>query len=335
MANKRNEPSHDAVFQEWYLKAWLARLLSPGDFHTRASGVRVEKLCCEKTVNEYLEMQDSVERRTLKIRDAQQYSSDMVYRPNEFRKRTLKLINNPVKVQHEKCGGSGVLDCPLEMRCLHCDGWGKRKENCETCFGAGRIHKDHFNWGARDPWDNEGGGQEYARCGPCGGSGQRTVDCRDCDRGKVVCDRCNGRGIVSCADCDGQGRLVNGYIVTRRFLPSKETSYQLSGLKKNEFKNGLRKKHFDSVAGDLKHSQFKKPTHNNKVLHRETTLSYLVLSYHFSYKGTFFGVNLISCGNAKKFVPFKWPISELRLAVAVAFLGTIIASTISAVWFLA
>ena len=328
MVIRGRDPSHAVILNEWHKKAWVFKLLLPSDFMMNAIGTGRERLWCEKTTNEYLTMRDSVQRKQLKIREAQQYSPDTNYRPNEFKKRTLKLINNSAIVRHGPCSGSGVLSCPTRMQCPRCNGRGGRDENCETCYGDGRIHKDHFNLGQRDPWDN-GGGQEYARCGSCGGSGKRTVTCWDCDIGIVVCDRCNGRGFVNCAGCDGSGEVVTGDIVTRRFSPRTEISYNLSGLRRNEFKNGLAKRHFDSFAGDLKHSTFRNPTANNTVLHRETVHSYRILSYHFSYNGTVFCLSLVSSGIAQKYVHCKLPVSKVKLAAATATLGVIVASAIS------
>ena len=134
---------------------------------------------------------------------------------------------------------------------------------------------------------------------------------------------------MNCAGCDGSGEVVTGDIVTRRFSPRTEISYNLSGLRRNEFKNGLAKRDFDSFAGDLKHSTFRNPTANNTVLHRETVHSYRILSYHFSYNGTVFCLSLVSSGIAQKYVHCKLPASKVKLAAATATLGVIVASAIS------
>ena len=328
MANKGTDSSYAVILDEWYKKEWKLKLLLPGDFRISAIGVDRERFWCEKTTNESLTMRDTVQKRTLKIREAQQYTTDLNYRPSEFKKITFKLINNPVIIRHKHCRGLGTLSCPPLVRCRRCGGRGKRDENCESCHGDGRIHKDSFNFGARDPWDNSGG-QEYVRCGTCGGSGKRTVNCGDCDRGDIVCGKCNGQGFVYCAGCDGSGEVVNGDIVTRIFSPSKEISYNLNGLKRNEFKNGLGKKHFASLAGDLKHSTFRKPVASNTVLYRETVHSYRILSYNFSYKGTLFWLNLVSSGNGPKYVVCKLPFSKVKLGVISATLGMVVASAIA------
>ena len=330
MANRGRDPSHAEILDDWYRRAWAFKLLLPADFRSETVGARKERLWCEKTTNEYLTMRDSVQRKTLTVAEARQYSPDINYRPLDFKKKTLKLINNYALVRHSPCRGEGSLSCPTRMRCGRCGGRGRRDENCGTCFGNGRIHKDHFNFGSRDPWDNSGD-REYARCGTCGGSGKRTVTCRDCNRGEVICNRCNGRGFVRCEGCGGAGEVVNGDIVTRTFSPRQEISYTLSGLGRNEFKNGLLRKHFDSLAGDLKHSTFRNPTAVNIVLDRETIHFYRILSYHFAYKGNLFWLNLVSSGTGRKYVAGKLPFSKVKLSVISVTIGIIVASAIASV----
>ncbi len=139
-----SEPTHEEALDDWYKKTWLYRIFLPGDFFTQATEAGKEKLTSEKQFNQRLEMQDSVQRHTLKIREAKQYSADFNYRPVDFKKTTLKLIGNSAIVMHRACGGSGVLDCPAEMDCRTCNGRGRRDENCDACHGDGQVRKNDF-----------------------------------------------------------------------------------------------------------------------------------------------------------------------------------------------
>ena len=72
----------------------------------------------------------------------------------------------------EKCQGTGSITCPL------CNGVGS------TRFGRGRMGRT-FN------------------CPRCNGPGK--IDCPDCEKGKVVCADCKGKGRISgvCPECNG------------------------------------------------------------------------------------------------------------------------------------
>ena len=309
-------PTHEEALSEWYKKAWLYRLFLPGDLRNEASVTGKEELVCERRTNEQLEMQEEVRRQTLKIRESKQYSTDLAHRPREFKKRTIKLMGNSKKVAHRACGGSGVLDCPTEMDCRTCNGRGRREEDCNGCAGTGK----------RNPYGDDKEANES--CYSCYGSGSHTVNCRDCDfRGRVVCDLCWGRGIVRCENCDGMGEVVDAKIFTRKFSPLTEKNYRLSGLKVNQFKNGLGRKHFNKLAGDVHYSNFIDPSRSNTVLERETLESYNVVSYYFAYKDSGFCLNVLSSAAGRKYVPFRFPLSYFKLAIAGGTIGALLVAS--------
>ena len=116
----------------------------------------------------------------------------------------------------------------------------------------------------------------------------------------MTCERCSGSGLVTCSRCAGAGVLGRGNLVTRKFSYSQEWEYQLSGLAKNEFKNGLKGKHFRPVEGDLVSNEFQSPRKPETVLERKGVHTYNVLSREYSYKEKQFHRNQItSSGNMK------------------------------------
>ena len=334
MTKQNTVSTHEELFNGWRRQAWLQRILLPGDFlsHVSATG-GAEILQCNKTTTEYLAMGDKVEVKTVKVRESRTYSTDVKYRPQEFRNQIVKIINNASEVQCPGCVGRGWLPCPTTMSCRRCGGSGRRFEECGMCGGSGEVHKDQ--WWQKDQWDNSGG--TYVRCGSCGGNRGRTVNCGDCDHGTVVCDRCYGRGTVVCRRCDGDGKLVRANIITRKFSCSTEVVYQLSGLGENEFKNGLARKHFESMPGSLTYQEFRTPSKSNTVLERRSIHSYDVLSHQCSYQEFQFYLNKITSISGSKYVASKMPLSKIKIAVGgiILGLGIVAASVISAFIFLA
>ena len=67
----------DELLEGWCQKAWLQRLLLPGDFLEKVSQVGAETLACHKTTNDYLVMSDKVEEKTLKLGQTGGYSTDL------------------------------------------------------------------------------------------------------------------------------------------------------------------------------------------------------------------------------------------------------------------
>ena len=307
-----NGPTHKEALSEWSKKFWLHRLFLPGDLRNEASATGKEELVCEGRTNEHLEMQEEVRRQTLKIRESKQYSTNLPDRPREFKKQTIKFMGNSTKVAHRDCEGSGVLSCPTEMICRTCNGRKQREEACNGCAGRGKG----------DPY-----GDAHANeiCISCLGSGVRTFNCSDCDfRGRVDCDQCGGTGRVHCANCDGMGEVVDAVIFTRRFSPFTEKNYRLPRLKVNEFKNGLDRKHFNKLAGDVQYSRPIDPSRSNTVLERETLETYNVVSYYFAYKDSGFCLNVLSSAAGRKYVPFRFPISYFKLAIAGGTIGALL-----------
>ena len=96
--------------------------------------------------------------------------------------------------------------------------------------------------------------------------------------------------------------------------------YQLSGLAKNEFKNGLVGKHF-SMTGDLIYQEFQQPSDASTVLQRQSIHSYDVLSQYYSYKDRHFCLNQITAGGNLKYVTSGLPFSKTKIAVGGGILG--------------
>jgi len=51
-------------------------------------------------------------------------------------------------------------------------------------------------------------GQWVKTCAQCNGTGVIREKCPDCVRGKVICDKCEGRGFFVCKACGGKGKFV-------------------------------------------------------------------------------------------------------------------------------
>ncbi len=345
MTSRNSGTNPDALISEWHGKAWLKRMFLPGDFLENVSKLAEENMVCRKTTMDYLVMSDQVESKALKTKDARKYSTDEDYRPQEFKKETLKIITDAVRVRCYgcsglgevscgHCAGSGEVRCDTMMNCRSCGGSGKSFQSCASCGGSGKINRGYQ--GRYGHVDN------YESCSPCWGSGKRDQDCLMCSngkvtcdrcggRGRVVCDRCSGSGEVVCGQCDGSGELVEANIITRKFERSTTLTHQLSGLAADEFKNGLAEKHFKSPTGDLIHEEFQTPATNDIVLQRQSIHSYDVLSHRYSFKGAEFWLNRISSGNGLKYAPAGLPFSRTRMAVAGGVLLGIALAAVAAV----
>ncbi len=230
----------DKLLSEWHKQAWVKRLFLPGDFLEQVSMDGAENMVCHKTTMEYLSMIDQVETKTVKVSESRRHSTDLDYRPQEFKDETLKIITNAAevtcrrcsgggrstcgncsgdgKVTCGKCSGRGEVNCDTTKNCGSCGGSGKRQENCGSCGGRGKHENKCGTCGGGGVTGR--GGSGAGPCYSCGGSGKHSRDCgscsggkitRNCSRcsgGKVTCDRCGGRGRVGCDRCNRSGILT-------------------------------------------------------------------------------------------------------------------------------
>ena len=323
------QTTQDELLQEWHKKAWLKRLFLPGDFLTGASMVGSENLVCRKTTMEYLDMNDQVEAKTMKGSEAGKYSTDVNYRPREFKNETLKILNNAAAIQCDNCSGRGDVTCrncsgrgeaacSPTQKCGRCSGAGQRRQDCYQCNGRGEVRQAGFL------------NTDKARCMTCSGSGKSIGPCDRCGgRGQTICDRCKGSGVATCGSCKGSGlldcarcgatgELVQGNVITRKFSRSTEQTYQLTGLPADEFKNGLDGKHFNSMTGDLVSEEFQPPAVSNIVLQRQSVHSYDVLSRRYSYQDAEFCLNKITSGSGSKYAASGLPLSKGKVWAAIA-----------------
>ncbi len=316
MANNSTPSQRDALLSEWGRRSRLARMLLPGDLLQESVASGDEILECHRRTLDSVTMEDRVKGRVVKLVEARKYSSDLNYRPQEFKNQSLTLINDAREVDCANCSGSGIVSCPTRMRCRDCGGSGRIRENCSTCGGSGRTG-----------WNNE------YNCLGCS-DGKREVDCRNCRFGEVVCDRCNGRGYVGCDKCDTEGKLVQANFITRKFSASSKVNYQLSGLDEDKFKNGLEKKHFSSSPGNLIYQEYQAPNGKDTTLERLTIHSYDVLSRQFDYRGNEYFLNSIVANGTQKIVPKGLPLSKPKVAAACASLLTVVAAGLLCLAFL-
>ena len=309
MTTQSASTTQDELLEGWRQKAWLQRMFLPGDFLDKVNAVGAESLVCHKTTVEYLVMSDHVETKTVRTGDAGKYSTDLNYRPQEFKNETVKIMANSMDVGCDRCSGGGRAPCPPTERCRPCRGSGQRssRQKCMQCDGDGEVRQAGFLNFSKE------------RCMTCSGRG-RVMAMGPCDRcsggGQQVCKKCNGSGAVTCAQCQGSGKLVQGDLITRKFSHSKELTYQLSGLGENEFKNGLGGNHFKSMAGDLIYQEFQTPGAPETVLEQKSVHSYDVLSQEYSYNGSSFCLNRITSDGASKYVASGVPLSKIRTAIA-------------------
>ena len=334
------QAAQDELLQEWRKKAWLKRLFLPGDFLTGVSLVGSENLVCRKTTMEYLDMNDQVEAKTMKGSEAGKYSTDVSYRPQEFKNETLRILNNAAAVRCDNCAGRGDVSCrncagrgqsacPPAQKCGQCRGAGQRRQGCYQCNGRGEVRQAGFL------------NSDKARCMTCSGSGKAMGPCDRCGgRGQTVCDRCRGSGMATCGSCQGSGlldcarcgatgELVQGNVITRKFSRSTERTYQLSGLAADEFKNGLDGKCFNSMTGDLVSEEFQTPTQNHIVLQQQSVHSYDVLSCRYSYHDEEFCLNKITGGSAVKYVASGVPFSTIKAAITGAALSAVATAAVA------
>ena len=196
MTTQSVNTTQDEMLEEWRQKAWLQRMFLPGDFVDQTSMVGSESLTCHKTVTECMVMSDQVETKTVRDRDAAKYSTDINYRPQEFKNETLRIITNSADVRCDKCAGGGRTSCPTTERCGRCSGSGQRDRNeeCRQCDGNGEVRQAGFM------------SFEKQRCMTCSGRGKiRTMGpCDRCaGRGQQTCGKCGGSGSVTCGQCEG------------------------------------------------------------------------------------------------------------------------------------
>lgn len=305
----------DDLLVEWHREAVVGRLLLPRNFMEQVTTNGEELLKCYKKTTELLQMTDRVTSRVVKLAEAREYSSNLNYRPTDFKKLSLTLIDNAHEIICDQCSGRGWLSCPIKMRCRKCDGTTTYQEKCGSCDGTGK----------NSMWD------DYD-CGSCNG-GERTVNCRECDWGEVRCDRCGGSGAVDCGRCDRDGKLVQASFVVRKFSPSREVKYQLTGLGENEFKNGLSRKHFESLPGDPIGRRQQNSRNPKTTLERLSVHSYDVYSKSYSYKGSRFFLHRIVSRSGVRYVTSKLPFSIRRIvlggAIAISVLALAIALSVA------
>ncbi len=313
MATEESAVSRDGLFQEWRRKAYLRRLLLPQDFMENVTPCGQETMVCRKTTSDYVVMSDRVEKKTVRTGEAGKYSTDLSYRPTEFKDQTLRIFADKRQVQCDKCSGDRRVSCPTSTMCWQCGGKGRRKETKRgtrevtvpartVTTGSGRFETE-TRIPARTS-TREYQYKEWVRCGKCKGSGQ------------VTCSKCDGTGWVTCNRCSGVGFLVSGNLITREFRHSQEVEYQLTGMDTDQFKNGLEGRHFNSMVGDLVSSEFQTPSNQETVLERKSVHSYDVLSRQYSYGEKQFHLNLITSNDEVKCLASGLPFSGLRVAAA-------------------
>ena len=166
----------------------------------------------------------------------------------------------------DNCSGNGRVICPRMMNCQECGGVGRKEKGCLNC-----------------------GDLRIVPCNKCAGTGS------------LECDECNS-GIVECPACDGVGNLVRGNVITRSFRSCAEVSCQLDGLPADQYKNGLERKHFQSMEGDVVQREFQQPSRTDAVRQQRTVRRYEVMSRRYQYGDKEFYLNMIARGGRTKFV---------------------------------
>ena len=283
----------DALLEQWRSEARWQRFLRPGDCFDKVRTVSEEGFYCHKTTNEYLTMSEHTEAKTLKISQSKRYSYDLNYRPSKFRNEIIRILSGAAEARCENCTGVGTVAC-------------------DYCSGNGRVPcsiKMHCP---------ECGGEEKG-CLNCGDSG--IVACNECaGTGTRECDGCNS-GRAECPACDGVGNMVRGNVTTRSFRSSTKVSCQLDGLPADQYKNGLERKHFQSMEGDVVEQEFQQPSSTAVVLQRRTVHRFEVMSRRYQYSDKEFCLNMIKGGGRKKFVSIALPLSGFKIGVAALVLG--------------
>ena len=302
MAQRNTNQPLGVLLDEWRGQAWWQRLLLPGDFMDKVTLEEEEALTCHQTTIEYLTMSDVVEAETMKVKDSESYSTDLGYRPSEFKNETCDIITDAVSIRCQRCSGSGRVACG---RCSG-DGW----VSCSTTMSCKRCN------GSGKQWNSYGRGRRDSPCGSCIGG---KVTCNKCGgRGSVICGRCRTTGKVQCGRCDGEGQLVSANVTYRKFTASAEFTHQLSNLAADQFKNGLAAKHFKSITGDLAFQQFEPPSSGEIVLQRRSVHSYDVLSCRYAYNDKKFYLNRITGGGSTKYATAGLPLSGKKIAITAA-----------------
>ena len=344
MVQLNTTPITDVLIDEWLRQTGILRFFFPSDFQENASRVTEENLVYRKTATECLTMSDQVESMYLQLHQASVYSSDLDYRPGEFKDETLEIITGANNVSCFGCSGGGIAvcwwcsgsgkaRCETRMNCPQCHGSGRQKDTCRNCGGNGKIF--HHKLGKDGKYRNE-----TTRCASCRGVGTIEVNCLGCGRsGKVVCSKCGGVGLVDCSECfttgkvecshcDGVGQLVSAEIITREFKASEEVVYRLGNLAANEFKNGLSEEQF-AMNGVLILEEFQQPANADIVLQRQTVHSWDVFSARYSYKDQEFWLNRITGdGHSEYTVAEKLPISIKKILIAVLVVYPVVSALI-------
>ena len=294
-------------------------------------------MVCHKTTMEYLLMNDQVERKVVKTWEANRYSGDLDYRPEEFKNETIKILTDARvltcgtcsghgKVTCNRCSGNGSFPCDTTTKCDRCGGKGERSDTCGACGGTRKVVTGQGRFGPIEGSCRScTSGLRMTTCSRCEGRGR--VTCSRCGgTGLRGCDRCDRSGIVQCKNCGGEGKLVHGNFITRKFVCSTKRTYQLTGLAADEFKNGLAEKHFKSMPGNLVLEEFQTPATNDIVYQKHSGHTYDVLSHHYTYGDTQFCLNRITSDSASKYVGSGVPWSKIKaVAASGVFLVAVVA----------
>ena len=183
MASKALTQDQDSLLRAWSRKALLQRLLLPQDFMETVSPSEEETLVCQQTTNDYLIMSDRVEKKTVRTGDAKRYSTDISYRPQEFKNQTLKIFADSQKVTCDQCRGNRRVPCPTKRKCSACGGSGRRQK---TMTGT------HTS-STPDRVVSSGAGRFESTTTIKGSSSTSSYEYKV----PVICDKCTGRGQVT------------------------------------------------------------------------------------------------------------------------------------------
>ena len=133
----------------------------PADFPERVAAVGAESMVCHRTTMECLLMNDRVEKKAVRTLDAHKYSTDLDYRPQEFRKETLRILADAQvvgcgdcsgrgQVACRSCSGNGEISCNTTEICRSCRGSGEIQGKCMTCGGTRKVcHRAGALWTRR------------------------------------------------------------------------------------------------------------------------------------------------------------------------------------------
>ena len=358
--NTAQTPTRDEVLEGWLKQAGFRRLFLPGDFRQGLNSVSAESLVCHKTTDQCLVLTDETLTKSTTVTNisAGNYSTDPKYHPQDFKDQTVQIVSNNSLVDCDFCNGGSVY-CRPSVNCLRCDGTRIErvylfKESPITYYeqsGRSMQQKRRGKWKNKkgtitekdkgkhgrggtvtleiDPLiidcsDCQGAGRIGVQvCGTCSGHGDLEVPCPRCSGyGTEACDECQGSGQVPCEICGGAGVGVQGDILTRTYRSDTESSYQLPGLGPDEFKNGLSRKDFDPLEGELVSEGPQTPADPNTVLAQQSVHSYDVDANSYEYKGAEFSLNRITAsGGKEKYVASNPPMSWAKAGIAAAVVG--------------